>query len=89
MRYMLLRITQCFARRMFCLHGHSLANEWRIQDFTRGLGVRQPIIWHNVCRKLHKNERNWTENGDASLARRWIRQCKCLLHKLYFEHGSD
>ena len=20
-----------------------------------------PIIWHNVCRKLHENEKNWTE----------------------------
>ena len=28
-------------------------------------GVRQPIIWQNVCPKLHENERNWMH---ASLA---------------------
>ena len=42
--------------------------QWRIQDFSDGerqplsLG-RKPIIWQNIHRKLHENERNWTEVG--------------------------
>ena len=26
---------------------------------------RKPIIWQNFCRKLHENERNWTESRGA------------------------
>ena len=33
--------------------------------YKRILGARQPIIWQNVCQKLHENERIWT---GASLA---------------------
>ena len=38
-------------------------------------GVRQSIIWQNLCRKLHEKERNWTAKGQsASLSPHWIRQ---------------
>ena len=38
------------------------------QEFARGpgantRGVRQPIIWQNLFRKLHENERIYTEKG--------------------------
>ena len=49
--------------------------QWRIQDFPDGgrqsqRWGSQPIIWPNVARKLHENERNWTQRGreHASLA---------------------
>ena len=29
-------------------------------------GVRAPIIWQNLCRKLHENERIWTERERTS-----------------------
>ena len=28
----------------------------------------KPLTWQDLCRKLHENERNWTEKGAASLA---------------------
>ena len=37
---------------------------WRIQDFARlelQRGRAGAIIWQIFCRKLHANERNWTE----------------------------
>ena len=43
--------------------------QWRIQDFSdKG---RRPLSFgqkKDFCRKLHENERNWTERGSASLA---------------------
>ena len=43
--------------------------------FSRGGGVghqslslaQEPFIWQVFCRKLHENERNWTEGGCTSL----------------------
>ena len=34
---------------------------------TPELGTKS-ITWQDLCRKLHENERNWTERGRASLA---------------------
>ena len=48
--------------------------QWQIQDFPEGGGGRRPlsVIWQLIgnifFQKLHKNERNWTERGRASLA---------------------
>ena len=45
--------------------------QWRIQDFPGGGGANfqgggyKPIIWPNFYRKLHENERIWTEKGGA------------------------
>ena len=43
--------------------------QWLIQDFPEGAPTQRAllIIWHNLCRKLHENEKNWTEAGGASL----------------------
>ena len=43
--------------------------QWRIQDFSDGGGGqplsvgRKHIIWQFFSRKLHENEKNWTERG--------------------------
>ena len=42
--------------------------QWRIQNYPDGGRQRlnlgqKPIIWQDFCRKLHENERNWTERG--------------------------
>ena len=42
---------------------------------------QKPIIWQDFCRKLHINERNWTEGGGACLAPHWIRQCLLLVNQ--------
>ena len=48
---------------------------------TPELGTKS-ITWQDLCRKLHENERNWTEKGRASLAPPWIRQCLRGSHNL-------
>ena len=34
-------------------------------------GILKPIIFQNCCRKLHENERIWTEGGREEGARDW------------------
>ena len=46
--------------------------QWWIQDFHEGApnpeGHTLTYYWHNVYRKLHENERSWTDRRCATLA---------------------
>ena len=51
---------------LFSMTTSNQTTQWRIQDFPGGGGVSAPthkstIIFQSFCRKLHENERIWTE----------------------------
>ena len=64
------------------------SGQWRVQDFPDG-GANppgwgcQPIIWPNFPRKLHENERNWTQGCRGSQTRQStvVYYWACLLHQ--------
>ena len=54
------------------LHFPSKSIEWSIPSGSDPDGGRHPlslggktIIWQDFCRKLHENERNWTQRDGA------------------------
>ena len=67
--------------------GSRISFGWRCQLQRRG---QKAIIWPILSRKLHENERNWTERGRLSLAPPWICQCLPLVSlsmSILYRHG--
>ena len=49
---------------------------------------QKPIIWQDVHRKLHENERNWTERGRIPGAP-WIQNSKTIATKIVKQEEGE
>ena len=68
-------------QQLFNLRTILYQTHWRIQYFSDGEGMQQPLslgqkpnIWQDFCRKLRENERNWTERRAFMPSAPWIRK---------------